>query len=210
MAKALIFLKLDDISANEGNTIEQKGSLSRKWPNWAKVFSLLGIFLILFFFVDIPVQQSYSVEVLLNNQQWELTETGIFWDTALWLNDSLSINLKVFENLQVIFYIDDEIGNRWLNVTTKEFSENWRVPMSGKFYINIDNPYIQERPRGTISITRYMVTPEYRIDYPYRWLQIGLLIMGIVLMAIGFSAHPKFTRTNNTSGIPPTGYIKRC
>jgi len=210
MVKASTFLNLDGFFADGSSAVGQKGSLSGKWPDWAKAFSFLGILLILLFFVDIPVQRSHNIETLLGSQQWELTETGVFWNVSLRSDDSLFIELRVFQNLQVIFYINDETGNRWLNYTAEELSQNWSVPMSGTFSINIDNPHIQERPRGTISITRYMTASENRIDYPYRWLQIGLLVVGIVLVTIGLSAYQRLARRNGAVGILPARYEKRC
>jgi hypothetical protein len=207
MTKSFTFLNLEGLSANESAANEQKGSSSGRWPNWAKAFSLLGLCLILLFFVDIPVQRSHSSEVLLDNQQWELSQSrvGVYWKVSLQSNDNLSINLRVSEKiLQVVFYISDENGTRLVNYTTNELFLNWRAPMLGQFSINIDNPYIQEETEGTISVIRYMATPEYRTDYPYRWLQVGLLIIGVVLMTLGLSALPRFSRTPSTAGGPQT------
>lgn len=202
MTESFTFLNLGGLSANESAADEQKGSSPRRWPNWAKAFSLLGLCLILLFFVDIPVQQSHSSEVLLNNQQWPLSKSGVYWKVSLKANDSLSISLKVSGNLQVRFYISDENGTRWVNNITNEVSLSWIAPMSGNFSINIDNPYVQEMPEGTISVTRYMATPKYETDYPYRWLQAGLLIIGIILMTLGLSALPRFARTSSTVDSP--------
>ena len=179
---------------NEENTIEPRSPFPKKWPDWAKVFSLIGICLILFFFVDIPAQRSYSNQVLLDNEQWELPTTGIYWNVSLQAGDSLLITLRVFGNFDVIFYICDEIGNRWLENTTTGFVQSWIAPINGDYSINVDNPYIQKNPRGTISVTHYLTMPKYRVEYSYRWLQWGLLVVGIVLVTISFSEHPKFTR----------------
>lgn len=184
---------------SDGNSAnKQKDFMLKKWPNWAKFILLLGIFWIILFFIDIPVQQTCGTETLLENQEWRLSRFGVFWNFSLQANDTLFIDLKVFDNLKAIFYIQDSEGERWLYCNTYGFIQNWKVPKTGYFYVIIENPYIQKMPSGVLSITRYMAQPEYRIGYPFRPVQFGLLIFGAVLTTIGLSAHPRFSRSKHS------------
>ena len=186
-----------DIPVRIENSVESADVLP-KWPLWAKTLSLIGLFLIVFLFVDIPVQRLSNVKALLNDQKWQLPATGVFWNVTLESNDTLFVYLEV-HGFEVIFYIMDGFGNRWLSQTTSGFFENWTVPMSGNYSINIDNPYIQARPSGIISVTRYMVKAEYVTEYPFRLLQPGCLIIGVILVSIGLSAHPSIRRHGQVS-----------
>lgn len=186
------------------NTDEKREPLSKRWPTWAKVFSIIGICLILFFFVPLPVLQGHNMQTLIDNEQWQFPPSvpGIFWNISLQFGDKLLVDLKVFSDLEVIFYIRDELDNRWLKSTTSGFVQNWTTPLTGNYSINIDNQYIQELPKGTILVRRYLGKPEYKTEYPYRSLQFALLAVGVIQLATGFSAHPRFVHKKNTREDP--------